>query len=516
MHRTNRVVCFPVAFLFLTWVGEGLGSGVSTAELSREPKDGATHPSDEGHLSLADTRFTWPSWEHAVRVITMRDYNTRVVTLGTLMLGLCAGIVGTFTLLRRRSLVGDVVSHAALPGIGIAFLVGELVNPGSGKSLPILLTGAFLAGILGVLCTIAIPKYTRIKEDASLAIVLSVFFGCGIVLFTVIQNIPRGNAAGLQQFIFGKTASMIASDVQLIGSAAAVVLVISGLFYKEFSLLCFDDRFASTQGWPVTRLDIALMAMVVGVTILGLQSVGLLLVVALLIIPAAAARFWTDRLANMTVISASLGGLVALLGVLVSSLLPRAPAGSIIVLVGAVVFVLSMLFGSRRGTLKRLARQWSVKRSIGGHDVLRASYEYLESVFGEQHLLNQKHLTQLPISFAGLLAMRSWSKIRLERLLARVSRDKLINGSVEDEFFLTLRGEDQARRLVRNHRLWELYLIHYADIAPSHVDRDADDIEHVLEPDVLEELEVLLTERLSPVNVPTSPHAIGRPENSRR
>ena len=261
--------------------------------------------------SLSDNRLRWPGWEKISDTLLLRQYNTRIVLLGAILLGIGAGTVGTFMLLRKRSLVGDVVSHASLPGIAIAFLAMELAYPGNGRSLPALLLGALLAGLLGVLCTIGIRRFSRIKEDTALAIVLSVFFGVGIALFTIIQKLPTGQVAGLQQFIYGQTASMTSADVSLIALAALLVIAVSTALFKEFGLLCFDEEFGRSHGWPTLWLDLALMALVVCIAITGLQSVGLLLVVALLIIPPAAARFWTDRLGSMTIIAAVLGGLSA-------------------------------------------------------------------------------------------------------------------------------------------------------------------------------------------------------------
>lgn len=461
------------------------------------------------HRSLADAPFEWPGWGDVVRVVSMRDYNTRVVFLGTSLLGLCAGVVGTFMLLRKRSLVGDVVSHASLPGIGIAFLVMEAAQPGSGKFLPGLLTGALAAGLMGVVCTTAICRYSRIKEDAALAIVLSIFFGVGIALFTIIQNIPTGNAAGLNQFIFGMAASMVASDVELIAQAAVVVLVLSGLLFKEFSLMCFDEEYAAAQGWPVGRLDLVLMGLVVGVTVIGLQSVGLLLVVALLIIPSAAARFWTDHLPAMTVLSALIGGLSAFAGVLASALFPRLAAGAVIVLAGSALFTVSMLVGSRRGILHRLRAQWELRRRVGRHDLLRAFYEAVEPQLNPDGRDGKpQRMTDCVVEFDRLLSLRSWSRQPLLRLLGRAEREHTVRLDSSGGYRLTDRGAIEARRVARNHRLWEIYLIQYADVAPSHVDRDADQIEHILEPELIEELTELLSRRHPQMVIPPSPHAL--------
>ena len=454
------------------------------------------------------TGYDWPDWDDVRRVVLLKDYNTRVVLLGSTLLGIGAGVVGTFMLLRRRALVGDVVSHASLPGIAVAFIVLEVLWPGHGKSLPGLLTGAVVAGLLAIVCTTLIRRLTRVKEDASLAIVLSVFFGFGIALLPVIQNIPTGNAAGLNQFIYGKAASMTAADVRLIAAVSALVLICALLLFKELALLCFNEQYAQSQGWPVVRLDLALMAMVVAVSVVGLQSVGLLLVVAMLIIPAAAARFWTDNLLTMVLASAICGGLSAMLGVMVSALAPRLAGGPVIVLVGAMLFAASLLIGTRRGLLWRVLTRWRLRQRVGRHDLLRALYECVEPAILATGDNLATAMTTHPIASSELLAHRRWSSRQLDRLLASAVRESLIARCADGQIRLTSDGARQALRVARNHRLWELFLIHYADIAASHVDRDADQIEHVLEPELIAELEALMQQQYPSAVVPPSPHEI--------
>lgn len=488
--------------------------GAPIALADAVPTDvGASH----GHsarqaASIADHRAGWPAWDHVVRVVTLRDYNTRIVLTGTFLLGVVAGVVGTFTLLRRRALVGDVVSHAALPGIAIAFLVAQVIAPQSGRSLPGLLLGALVAGLVAMVCVLAIRRTTRLKEDAALAIVLSVFFGLGIALFTVVQNIPAGNIAGLQGFIFGKAASMVAGDVELISIAAVVVLLVCGLVFKELSLLCFDEDFAAAQGWPVTKLDLLLLGLVATVTVIGLQSVGLLLVVAMLIIPPVAARFWTDRLGRMTVLAALIGGSSAAGGVLLSALFPRLATGAVIVLVGFAFFVVSMLLGLRHGVIRRAWQRGRLRRHVDREHLLRAFYECLEAPDTAAASSAADAMAQQRVSFARLLAHRAWTPRRLRRLLRAAAGERLVRAEADGSYVLTAAGLAGARRVARNHRLWELYLIAHADVAPSRVDRYADLIEHVVEPEIIAGLEALLARQYPHLSdVPPSPHALDRP-----
>lgn len=452
--------------------------------LAAAPALAAEGPHAEPHTLL-------PSAAQLLRVLTLQDYNTRVVVAGTMFLGLAGGVIGVFMLLRKRALVGDALSHAALPGIGMAFIVMTRFG-GEGKFLPGLLLGALVSSLLGIGTVLVIRNLTRLKEDAALGIVLSVYFGMGVALLGVIQKMRQGNAAGLESFIYGKTASMLASDAWMIALAAAAVALLCALLFKEFTLVCFDQAFAGAQGWPVLLLDLVMMGLVIAVTIIGLQAVGLILVVALLIIPAAAARFWTDHLPRMVAVSALLGGLGGLGGAAVSALAPRLPAGALIVVVCGFFFFLSLLFGTARGLIVRLAEEGGARRRVGRQHLLRAMHEAGERWgFGEA------------LTFERLLAAGSWSDGRLRRLMAAARREGLLEpGAIR----LTPAGRERASQIVRNHRLWEIYLIEHADIAPSHVDRDADQIEHVLGREMTAELEELLASKYARPAVPPSPH----------
>lgn len=453
--------------------------------------------------SIADTSIEWPSFEQIWRVVTLRDYNTRVVVLGVMFLGTAAGIIGSFMLLRKRALLGDALSHATLPGIGIAFIVMTELGY-NGKSLPVLLTGAAVTGVLGVLWILLIRKFTRLKEDAALGIVLSVFFGIGVAVLGIIQKMNVGNAAGLESFIYGKTASMLASDAKLIAATTLGVAVLCALFFKEFELLCFDQSYARTQGWPVAWLDLAMMTLVTIVTVIGLQAVGLILIIAMLIIPPAAARFWTNHLPWMIVLAAGIGAASGMFGASLSALIPGLPAGAIIVVVASCLFLVSMIFGVRRGVLIRWIEQRRLTRKVGRDNLLRALFEWAESRALADGTIRVP-ADVMPL--AALLAERSWSAWQLKRVLHRAANDGLAWQS-DGGVHLSSAGMVEARRVARNHRLWEMYLITHADIAPSHVDRDADLIEHVVGQEMVDKLQALLNQEESRQKIPASPHEL--------
>ena len=425
------------------------------------------------------------------QVLLLQEYNTRLVVIGTVLLGISAGTVGSLLLLRKRALVGDVISHATLPGVGIAFLL-MLALGGTGRWSIGLLLGAAFTGLLAAGCVLLIRRTTMLRDDAAMAIVLSTGFGLGIAFLGVIQDLPSGNQAGIDAIIYGKTASMVQADAIGIGVSAVIVVLACIILYKEFRLLCFDEHFAGSQGWPVTTLDIALLILGTAVTVIGLQSVGLILILALLIIPATAARFWTDQLRYMMFAAALLGALSAWLGVTISALLPGMPAGAVIVLSAASLFVLSLVFGRRGGLFFRSVQAIQLRHRTNRQHILRAIWECGES--------SQR------IELDDLVQRRNWTRAEVLRLLQRVRRGGEVESGDAAGIRLTSSGQDAARTIVRNHRLWELFLIRHADIAPTHVDRDADEIEHVLGVELIEELEAVLA---SEGEVPSSPHRLG-------
>ncbi len=442
-----------------------------------------------------------PDYSDILEVLLLRNYNTRLVVLGTTLLGIAAGLVGSFLLLRKRSLMGDALSHATLPGIAIAFAVMVSLG-GSGKSLPGLLLGATLSGVAGIATMLLIRNTTRLRDDVAMGFVLSVFFGVGVACLSMVQSLPGASAAGLESFIYGKTAGMVQSDFLLIALVAGAASLVSLLFLKEFLLLCFDDGYAASQGWPTLFLDVLLLSLVTAVTVIGLQAVGLILVIAFLITPPTAARFWTQRLLPMLLISALIGGVSGWLGASISALTPQLPAGAVIVLVAAALFLMSMLFAPERGVLPRLLNHTALRRKEDRQHLLRAAYEILEEQAAGGPVTNRS------FPYLALLAKRSWTPRQLRRILRVARREDHLETASPGRLRLSESGFGEAARTTRNHRLWETYLIQYADIAPSHVDRDADRVEHILGAELVRELETKLQGAPHDPPVPPSPHPL--------
>ncbi len=414
------------------------------------------------------------------------------VMIGTALLGGMAGVVGSFAVLRGRALVGDMLAHAALPGVCLAFLIS------GNRNLLNLSLGALATGLLAIGVITILIRWTRTKEDAAIGIVLSTFFGAGVVLLSIIQKpSTSGNKAGLNSYLFGEPGGMLNDDLVVLAVVAAVVFAMVVAFYKEFLLVCFDTDFARSQGWPTLSLDLAMMGALAVVTVVGLPIVGVILMAAMIIMPAATARFWTNRLHILLLVSGVLGAAAGLLG---TQLGRGYPAGAVIVLTAASMFVFSLLFAPQRGVVSRLLSEYRLRRRVNEEHLLRALFE-----------LSEAELPTAPlIELSTLREYRHWWS--LERLLERAREEQLVEWS-ENHVQLTSLGLRRAAQITKAHRLWELYLMRHADIAPDHVDRDADDVEHLLPESLVAKLEQELASegRLPTIlaEVPHSPHQIG-------
>lgn len=271
------------------------------------------------------------------------DYTLRTVVLGSTLLGIVSGMVGAFAVLRRQSLLGDAMSHAALPGIVLAFIV-----TGSREPLALMI-GAALACWIGALLVMSIVRTTRLKSDSALGLILATFFGAGLVLLTWVQQWPTAAQAGLDRYLFGQTATLLERDVIAMAIIGPPTLLILALFWKECAILAFDPDFASTIGLPVRLLDVLLTSLLVVAIIIGLQTVGVVLMSAMLVAPAAAARQWTDRLGVMVALSGLFGASAGVVGTLLSGAVARLPTGPMIVVCISVLAFASLLLAPRRG-----------------------------------------------------------------------------------------------------------------------------------------------------------------------
>jgi manganese/zinc/iron transport system permease protein len=354
------------------------------------------------------------------------DYTLRTVALGAAALGAVSGSLGSFAVLRKQSLLGDAISHAALPGIALAFLL-----TGSKASL-VLVLGAAVAGWIATLIVMRIVGTTRVKEDAALGIVLSVFFGLGLVLLTYIQKQPDAGQAGLDRFLFGQAATLLWRDVVLIAGLGALALLVAGLFWKEFKLLAFDPDFGASQGFPMRAVDVLLTSVLVISIVIGLQTVGVVLMSAMVVAPAAAARQWTDRMGVMVIVAGAFGAAAGVSGAVVSSLGQHVPTGPTIVLSLTVLVVVSIFFAPNRGLVWESVRQARNRRQLHTGAVLADLYALARQHPGREH----GHPT------AAIEAMHPGARHELDQLAAQ----GYARQSAAGEWTLTPAGSAEARR----------------------------------------------------------------------
>ena len=354
------------------------------------------------------------------------DYTLRTVALGAVALGLVSGALGTFAVLRRQALLGDAISHAALPGVVFAYVLLGTKGPLA------LMIGAALAGFLGTLAVSAIVRSTRVKEDAALGLVLSVFFGVGLVLLTWVQRRPDASQAGLDRFLFGQAATVLRDDVVTIAVVGALALFVVWLAWKQLKVLSFDPEFGASIGLRMRAAEILLTALLVVAIVIGLQMVGAVLMSAMIVAPAAAARQWTNRLGTMTIVAAALGAVAGATGAVASSQIARLPTGPSIVLVATALVIGSFLLAPR-GLLLRALRARRARAQLGTHVVL-ADLAALERAHGEP---GRAH----PAATIGLLAEADASAA-----LVALEQDGLVHRDPEGDWALTDRGRAEARR----------------------------------------------------------------------
>jgi manganese/zinc/iron transport system permease protein len=290
------------------------------------------------------------------------DYTLRNVALGSMLLGIVSGVLGSFAVLRRQGLLGDALAHAALPGIAIAFML-----TGS-RSTIVLLLGAGIAGWIGTMLFLRIIKDTTISEDTALGVILSTFFGFGILLLTIIQNQNTADQAGLNRYLFGQAAALVASNVRTFAILGGLAFLILILFYKEFKLLSFDADFAASIGLRTRSLDILLTSLLVVAVMIGLQTVGVVLMAAMVIGPGAAARQWTDRLVTMLVLAGCFGALAGVTGAVISVQGARLPTGPMIILALTTIVLVSLFFAPKHGYLPEYLRHRRNRRTLTAPD----------------------------------------------------------------------------------------------------------------------------------------------------
>ena len=410
--------------------------------------------------------------EQFVRFFTFQDPSLRYALIGAVLLGISCGLLGGFIVVRKMALMGDALSHAVLPGVAAGFLWNMSKDPVA------ILVGATAAGLLGSVVVSALTRTTRLKEDAAMGFVLGSFFAVGLCVQSMIQGMNASDQSGLDKFLFGQVAAIGADDVALMSVVTAIVVTLIVAFYKELLATSFDAGFARAAGLPVAWIHHGLMLLLAMAIVIALQAVGVVLVSAMLITPAAAAYLLTDRLHRMLGLSVVFAVLAACAGAFFSFIGENLPTGPLMVIGASTVFLGAFLFGPRHGVIA----QWWSRRSRTARtqreNTLKAIYHVWEGE-GEG------------VEGVALTALAEKRRATLEEVRAEVSALEshglaTVNGPM---VYFTPAGRLRGAEIVRNHRLWELYLTHSANIAADHVHDDAENIEHVIGEDVVRDLE---------------------------
>ena len=414
-------------------------------------------------------------WAQAIRFFSFKDPAVQYALVGSILLGLCCGLLGSFLVVRKLSLVGDALSHAVLPGVALGFLWNMNKDPWA------IFIGAVAAGLLGTVVVSLIQQTTKLKEDTALGLVLAVFFAVGMCLTSMIQRLPTGNKSGLDKFLFGQAAALGARDITLMFWITLITVCVIVLFYKEFLVTSFDPGFAQACGFPAKAIHYTLMLLLAFAVVIALQAVGVVLVSAMLITPAAAAYLLTDRLHRMLILSALFGVGAGSFGAFLSFLGNNLPTGPLMVLGASLVFVFAFLFGPTHGLLARGWRHRSRASRIQRENTLKSIYHVLES---------REFLGGEGVSLRELAERRRETLEEARGQAKALRRHRLATLHEEGNLiFVTPEGWQMACAIVRNHRLWELYLTHAAKIPADHVHEDAEKIEHVIGEETVRELE---------------------------
>lgn len=418
--------------------------------------------------------------EDFVYFFTFQDPSISWVVLGITLLGIGSAYVGTFSFLDKKALLGDAISHAVLPGICLGFILAGEKNP------VYIVTGAFLSGALATFLSSWLKKNTKLSEDTIIATILSVFFGFGIVLLTGLQKSGNPEIAGLNSFIFGNAIGISETDLMIYGGLSLTIIAVLTLFLKEFRLMVFDPNYGKAIGFPMEAIRFLFNVLMILAVVIGIQAIGVVLMAALLITPGAAARFWTDRLNPLLILAACFSIFSGILGTYISFVLPQMPTGPWVVVFLSLIALLSFMFSPKSGIVFRYFSRRNYLRKTHRDHLMKALYKAKEE--------NKNGLT-----IEEIYELYPYQKAQIDKSIKDLLQKGFISKN-QSLVILSTQGISDAMRIVRLHRLWELYLNEYLNIAPDHVHESAEQMEHLLTP----ELEAMLENRL---NFPTlDPH----------
>ncbi len=406
-----------------------------------------------------------------------QDSNVNAVFFSVVLLGFVSGMVGSFNYLKKKALVGETVAHAMLPGIAFAFLLSGVKDPF------FLLLGAIFSGWLSIFAVDFLTRNTIIKPDAALAIVLTVFFGGGMMISTYIQQSGSFEQAGLDEYIFGQAAAMSIQDVHVFGFVAAIVLIVVLLFFKSFQLAAFNPDFGIVLGLPIKFYDFLLSTLTIFTIASGIKAVGIILMSALLIAPAATARFWTNKLQTMLLLAGVIGAASGIVGAYISFSYSGMPTGPWTVVALTGFSLVSVFFAPKKGVLAKWNAQRKNREKILCENILKLAYQ-----LGEMDRQFKAPRSREAISKIRRIPANEWKKGM--ELIQSQEFGTCVNG----QLVMNFKGIEKGKSINRLHRLWEVYLARKMNLRPELVHKDAEAIEHIITPelerDILKELDL--------------------------
>lgn len=369
--------------------------------------------------------------------LLLTDYTLRNVAIGASILGLVSGSLGTFAFLRKESLMGDVVAHSSLLGITLIFILTYLLTGMGLKNEPMLMLGAVISGIIAMIFVSKITVDSRIKSDSAMGIILAIFFGGGMFLLTMIQQSNIENKAGLSSYLFGSAATISHQNVWMMSVLGFIAVLLMFIFWKEFKVHTFDPDFGETIGVNRKNTNLLIISVIVIAIVIGLQAVGVILMVALIVAPPSAARQWTNNLKIMTIISAIIGLVSGLIGAIASSLVSNLPTGPTIVLVATFIFIISVLFSPKRGIISELIRKYKDKRRI-----------LISLALSDMYYLEMNHDDRMSFGHSSkVIDKMNPINYNIQKSLTIMKSEGLVNEVAKDNWKLTDKGIDRAKMI---------------------------------------------------------------------
>ncbi|MCH9625727.1 MAG: Manganese transport system membrane protein MntC [Chlamydiales bacterium] len=405
-------------------------------------------------------------------------------TIGSMLMCMAAALVGVLVFVRKRSLLGEALSHATYPGVGLAIVLAGIFKLEAFLG-PLILSGAFISALLGFLAIEKMEKKLKVSADSALCVILALFFGVGVTIASFAQSSYANLYRQIQSYLYGQAATMTDVHIWIYGILALLVVGFIYLFYKEILAFSFDPHFAQTSGISKKFLNPALFLIVVLALVVGIRCVGVILMSAMLVAPATAARQFTNKLSKMFVLSALFGGASGFFGVYSSVVLSNTikgssmvPTGPMIVLTSGLLALYALFFAPKRGYLVRRLRIAKFRAVCIQENLLKTLWRLTDG--GKER-----------ICYPEISKIQGYSQVYLRSLLFRLIWQKKLQKTGKC-YTLTQKGVQSGARIVRLHRLWEVYLVNSLGLNENLVHKNAEEMEHILSPDLEKRLTDLL------------------------